>query len=116
MVCLLKLDGRLGVLSLTLQNESQLMKNLHKFYNRIDVPWFQLIWGQYYIRDKLPCFRRVSRGSFWWRDILKLQVHFKGMAMVSVNNGPLCFLWHDLWGDTVCSRAFPELCSYAKNQ
>ena len=27
--------------------------------------------------------RRVPRGSFWWRDILKLQVPFKSIAIVS---------------------------------
>jgi len=56
------------------------------------------------------------RGSFWWRDILKLLTQFKGIAVVSIQDGKSCFLWHDMWSGMVCSQAFPELFSFAKNQ
>jgi len=56
------------------------------------------------------------RGSFWWRDILKLLTQFKGIAVVSIQDGKSCFLWHDLWNGMVCIQAFPELFSFAKNQ
>lgn len=38
------------------------------------------------------------------------------MAVVSLQDGKTCFLWHDLWGNGVYSQMFPELFSYAKNE
>jgi len=43
MVCLPKEEGGLGVLNLKTQNEAMLLKNLHKFFNKVDTPWMQLI-------------------------------------------------------------------------
>ena len=43
MVCLPKEEGGLGVLNLKTQNEAMLLKNLHKFFNKVDTPWVQLI-------------------------------------------------------------------------
>lgn len=59
---------------------------------------------------------RSSRGSFWWWDILKLQVQFKGLAMVNLEDGCTYILWHDIWEGQVWSQACPELFSYARNQ
>jgi hypothetical protein len=107
LVCLPKPEGGLGVLNLSVQNESLLLKHLHKFYNRAPIPWVQLVWTRYYSRNKLPVTGVTFRGSFWWRDILKLTDQFKGIAMVSVRDGKSCFLWHDLWDGRICSQAFP---------
>jgi hypothetical protein len=41
--CRPKTQGGLGVLDLNIQNKALLLKNLHKFYNRHDIPWVQLI-------------------------------------------------------------------------
>jgi hypothetical protein len=38
MVCLPKAESGLGVLNLKTQNEALLLKNLHKFHNRVDIP------------------------------------------------------------------------------
>jgi hypothetical protein len=43
-VCLPKYQGGLGVLQLESQNEALLLKNLHKFFNKENVSWVQLIW------------------------------------------------------------------------
>jgi hypothetical protein len=48
MVCVSKENGGLGVLNLQTQNQSILLKNLHKFYNRLDIPWVQLVWEIWY--------------------------------------------------------------------
>jgi hypothetical protein len=64
-----KLRG-LGVINLELQNKALLMKNLHKFYNKADTPWVNIIWANHY-SNSLPSDKLV--GSFWWRDILKVQ-------------------------------------------
>jgi hypothetical protein len=43
MVCRPKDKGGLGILNLQLQNKALLMKQLHKFYTKRDVPWVHLI-------------------------------------------------------------------------
>ena len=40
-----KSQGGLGVLNLHVQNNALLLKNLHKFYNKHDIPWVSLIWN-----------------------------------------------------------------------
>ncbi|KAJ1259454.1 hypothetical protein BS78_10G156600 [Paspalum vaginatum] len=40
--------GGMGVINLKVQNEGLLMKQLHKFYSKQDVPWVHLIWDTYY--------------------------------------------------------------------
>ena len=84
-----------SVLNLRTQNEALLLKHLHKFFNRADVPWVHLIWEQYYNNGNVPGIKR--KGSFWWKDITKLLVSFKGKAMVHINDGATCLFWEDLW-------------------
>jgi len=43
LVCLPKDSVGLGALNLYIQNVSLLLKQLHKFYNNLDIPWVQLI-------------------------------------------------------------------------
>jgi hypothetical protein len=38
-----KRNGGLGIINLETQNDVLLLKNLHKFYNRLDIPWVKLI-------------------------------------------------------------------------
>jgi hypothetical protein len=116
MVTLPKDEGGLGVLNLSVHNESLLLKHLHKFYNKANIPWVQLVWEKYYDGDKLPSQSFSFRGSFWWRDNLKLLPSFKDMARVSIQDGKSCLLWHDIWNDVPCSEAFPELFSFVRNQ
>jgi hypothetical protein len=108
-----KEDGGLGVLDLKTQNEALLMKNLHKFFNKADIPWVHLIWEKHYGNGKLPS--HVRKGSFWWKDILKLLDGYKGLASVSVKSGDTCLLWDDLWQGHVPRMAFPELYSYTRS-
>jgi hypothetical protein len=89
-----KKEGGLGILNLETQNDSLLLKNLHKFYNQADLLWVQLIWANHYRDGKLPDHR--PRGSFWWRGVLKLLIKFKGIAMVHIQNGSTTLLWEDL--------------------
>jgi hypothetical protein len=39
-----KSEGDLGVLKISVHNEALLMKNLHKFFNRHNIPRVQLLW------------------------------------------------------------------------
>jgi hypothetical protein len=70
MACKPKYEGGLCVINLRTQNEALLMKNLHKYFNKKDIPWVHLVWEKNYSHGKLP--GHTKKGSFWWRDILKL--------------------------------------------
>lgn len=89
-VCREKEEGGLGVLNIKTQNEAILIKHLHKFFNREGIPWVSLVWKKYYDSGKLPGSSR--KGSFWWRDILKLLTKVKGMAKVQIQSGTSCLL------------------------
>jgi len=115
MVCDTKDNGGLGVLNLRTQNESLLLKNLHKFFNRTDLPWVQLIWNQHYHQGRLPT-PGSRRGSFWWRDSLSLLDTYKGMALAIVRDGKSTKFWLDVWDDQYLSAQWPQLFSFAKNQ
>jgi hypothetical protein len=53
-VCLPKKEGGLGVLNLHTHNDSLLLKFLHKFYSKADIPWVHLVWDNYYASGRLP--------------------------------------------------------------
>jgi hypothetical protein len=74
LVCLPKDCGGLGARNLYTQNESLLLKHMHRFFNNLDVPWVQLVWSCHYQNGGLPL--NNSRGSFWWRDVLKSLTSF----------------------------------------
>jgi len=48
-----KKNGGLGVLDLKTQNEALLLKQLHKFFNRANIPWVHLVWAKHYPDGKL---------------------------------------------------------------
>jgi hypothetical protein len=107
-----KKDGGLGVLDLKTQNKALLLKNLYKFLNKADIPWVHLIWEKHYSNGRLP--NHVRKGSFWWRDILKLLDNFKGMSSVLARDGTSCNLWEDCWHGQPLQLQFPQLHSFAK--
>lgn len=115
MVRVPKTGGGLNVINLRVQNESLLLKYLHKFYSHMDIPCVQLVWRKYYAANRLPALQGPQRGSFWWRDVLKLLQQFKGISVISLQNGATCLHWHDLWEGNIWSQTFPELFSFCKN-
>jgi hypothetical protein len=82
MVCKGKEEGGLGVINLEKQNEALLLKNLNKFFNKKDIPWISLVWEKHYSNGKLPNY--IKKGSFWWRDILKLLEPFKSFSVIHI--------------------------------
>lgn len=113
MVCLLKQEGGLGVLNLTTHNESLLLKFIHKFFTRADIPWVYLVWENYYSNGKLPGQQR--KGFFWWRYTVKLLDKFKGIAKATTQNGATILFWQDLWNDNIPKLLFPKLFPFAKD-
>jgi len=78
LVCNSKENGGLVVHNLQIQNESLLLKHLHKFFNKSDIPWVQLVWHSHCNSGSFALYNR--RGSFWWRDILKLLDSYKTLS------------------------------------
>jgi hypothetical protein len=66
-----KMKGGLGIKNLLLQNDALLLKQLHKFYSKSDIPWVHQLWFKYYA-GKVPHIQREV-GSFWWKDIFRLK-------------------------------------------
>jgi hypothetical protein len=108
-----KVNGGLGVLRLETQNEALLIKFLHKFFNRSDLPWVHLIWNKYYLPRGLPGHRNI--GSFWWKSMIKLLPNFKGLAIPAIGNGRSISFWDDQWSQSIPRHNFPELFSFVKN-
>ena len=85
MVCQPKASGGLGVINLKVQSDALLLKYLHKFYNRWDLPWVELIWSTYY-SNKIP-HAADPCGSFWWQDVMKLMPIYRGITKAQVHTG-----------------------------
>jgi hypothetical protein len=90
------------------------MKHLHKFCNKEDLPWVQLIWSNYYSNGKLPSV--VKRGSSWWRSIVKLLDQYKGIFDAEAGVGDTILFWTDLWNGQVLQHTYPQLFSFALNK
>jgi hypothetical protein len=115
LVCQPKSKGGLGIMDLKVQNQGLLMKFLHKFFNKHDVPWVMLVWEKYY-QDGAPHTKKPC-GSFWWRDVSSLFDIYRGVKKCSVNIGDIVLLWKDCWmGDIIPQDAFPHLFSFALNE
>ena len=109
-----KEKGGLGVLNLRLQNDALLMKHLNKFYNRANIPCVDLVWSKYYT-TKVPHVAR-ELGSFWWKDVLRLNTILRGVTRCELGNGSSICFWDDMWADSVLSQTYPRLASFARNE
>lgn len=110
-----KKKGGLGIINLRSQNIALQLKHLHKFFNKKDIPWVRLIWNTYYNEGKLPQSSK-EKGSFWWKDVLKLCDLYRGIAKCVVGNGSTALFWNDIWNDRLLHQSFPRLYAYAKNK
>lgn len=114
MVCRLKDCGGLGFLNIRTQGDALLLKYLHKFYNQWDLPWVELLWDTYY-QNKIPHASDPCR-SFWWRDITKLMLIYRGISQVSVSHGGNVLFWKDLWCNSILAESFPRAFSFATSE
>ena len=110
-----KRKGGLGIINLRSQNKTLLLKHLDKFYNRKDIPWVKLIWNAHYSQGQVP-HASTDRGSFWWKDVLKLCDMFRGIAKCTFGDGSTVLFWSDLWNDNILESKFPRLYSFARNK
>jgi hypothetical protein len=77
-----KENGGMGIINLATQNGALLLKISHKFFNRMDVAWVQLIWDNYYRNGTFLDSR--PKGSFWWRGLLNLLTQYKCITLVQI--------------------------------
>jgi hypothetical protein len=114
MVCKPKKHGGLGVLNLELQNKALLIKQLHKFFTKENMPWVHLIWSLY--GEGVP-HAQLKRGSFWWRDIFGFVDDYRAITQCSIGDGKTVLFWKDFWlnGELLCEK-FPRLFSFALDE
>jgi hypothetical protein len=94
MICKPKSAGGLGILDFGKQNDALLIKQLHNFYNKVEVPWVQLVWNYY--TDVVPHVAKLC-GSFWWRDVMKLARNYMEICQVTPVAGDSILFWSDKW-------------------
>jgi hypothetical protein len=107
--------GGLGVINLKSQNKALLIKHLDRFYNKKDILWVNLIWNSHYSNGEIPHASK-EKGSFWWRDVLKLADLFRGIVSCKVGDGSTILFWSDVWNDNLLQQRLPRLYSFAKNK
>jgi hypothetical protein len=78
------------------------------------MPWVNLVWEKHYKNGKLP--NHTRKGSFWWKDNLKLLNKFKSSTVITVENGQSCIFWTDNWRPISPATSAPELFFFAKNK
>src|SRR6185503_21023345 len=59
---------------------------------------------------------REKIGSFWWKDVLRLNILYRGIAKCTVGDGTTVTFWGDLWSDFILETKFPVMFSFAKNK
>ena len=114
MPCKPKDEGHLCGINLRTEMKHSLQKNLHKYFNKEDIPWVHIVWEKNYSNGKLS--GHTKKGSFLWRDILKLLDSSKGMTLVNIHNGESCLLWLDLCLGRVPSQAYNEIFSFLQKK
>jgi hypothetical protein len=115
LVCRPKRHGGLGVINFELQNKALLLKQLHKFYCKADVPWVKLVWSLY--APHVAPHAQSSRGSFWWRDVFSLIDTYRSITSCKIGDGQSVLFWKDFWrGDELVCNKFSRLHSYALNE
>ena len=64
-----KENGSVGIINVEIQNKALLTKQLHKFYNKFDIPQASLVSNTYY--DGVVPHVIVLCGSFLWRYVIE---------------------------------------------
>jgi mannosylglycoprotein endo-beta-mannosidase len=114
-VCRPKQKGGLGIINLEIQNQALLLKMLHKFYTKANIPWVRLVWSLY-DPSKAP-HAQSKRGSFWWRDIFNLNNIYRSITKCMVGDGTSILFWKDFWhSDQLLCEEFPMLFTFTKNE
>ena len=91
-----------------------LLKQLHKFFMRADIPWVKLVWSLY--SDGAPQ-AQSKKGSFWWRDVFSYVDIYRSITTCQVREGSTVLFWKDFWnGEEILADKWPHLFSIVENQ
>lgn len=55
-------------------------------------------------------------GSFWWRDVCRLNTLYRGVACCKLGDGSTVLFRGDLWSNNVFQEQFPRLFSFDKSE
>ena len=108
-----KKKGGLGIKNLLLQNDSLLMKQVHKFYSKEDIPWVNLLWYRYY-DGRVPHTKRDA-GSFWWKDVFRLKELYGFITTCQLGDGSSILFWKDVWAGESLEDMFPNIAHFVKD-
>jgi hypothetical protein len=119
LVCRPKQKGGLGIINFEFQNQALLLKQLHKFYCKVDIPWVKLVWSLY--SPDSPPHTQIKRGSFWWRDVFGLINTYRSVSSVVIGDGTSTNFWKDFWNskkgsEMLLCNEYPRLFSYSLNE
>jgi hypothetical protein len=107
-----KIKGGLGIKNLLLHNDALLIKQLHKFYSKVDVPWVQQLWFKYY-EGRVPHTQREV-GSFWWKDIFRLKSLYGSITSCQLGDGTSILFWKDNWAVNSLMESLPNIAQYVR--
>src|SRR4051812_26448293 len=95
LVCRPKKKGGLGIINMQFQDKALLLKHLHKFYDKENVPWASVIWNTYY-SGNVP-HETILCGSFWWKDEFNLNDLYRLVASIMINARDFALFLSDGW-------------------
>jgi hypothetical protein len=113
-MCKPKNLGGLGIFNTYVMNKCLIIKWWWKILTSdLDSLWLQLLKAEYF-PDCSPMFATATRGSQFWRDLIKVWDEFR--VQVVVGNGESVRFWLDWWcGDAPLSAFFPVLFTYCSS-
>ena len=97
-----------------IQNKALLMKQLHKFFSKENIPWVKLVWSLY--APGAP-HAQSKRGSFWWKDVFSLVDDYRSITTCQIGEGTSVLFWKDFWqnGVLLCDK-YARLFSFVRNE
>lgn len=108
-----KKKGGLGIKNLLLQNDALLLKQLHKFYSKSDIPLVHQLWFKYY-EGRVPHVQR-ELGSLWGKDIFKLKDLYGFITTCQLGDGSSILFWKDNWAGDCLEDSFPNIAHFASD-
>ena len=95
LVCRPTGNGGTGIIKRQIQNQALLLKYIHKFLKKDDIPCVLLIWNKHY--TDTPPHAMPSCGWFWWKDVFSLMDIYRGITKCVLQAGDTVLLWKDDW-------------------
>jgi hypothetical protein len=79
-----------------LQNKALLLKQLHKFYTKENVPWVKLVW---YLNGDSALMLSPSEDPFGGEIFFSLTEEYCDITQSSIGNDSTILFWKDFWSN-----------------